>query len=199
MKSRHLNDQEIAILSAVSHSVEWLPLEISSLTGLRIGDVLKIRRKDLNKDEMCIEYVAEKTGKEGKAYVNRSLMEKMLKKCGKGENSFLFPSPKKRTQHLTRQAVWYRIKKACKKAGVDADGVSPHSMRKVFAVRLYRKEGISAVKKQLQHSSIDVTEIYALADWLSSDNEELPLLRKDVARIAHIVLGYVEESLKGNK
>lgn len=196
MKSRYINDREIAILSAVCRTEEWLPLEVSSLTGMRIGDVLKIKRTDLNEQENCIEYTAEKTGKSGRAYITKTLFTRLLEKAGKNSYDYVFFSPKKPSEHLSRQAVWYRIKKACERAGVDSTGISPHSMRKVFAVNLYRREGISAVKAQLQHSSVDVTEIYALADWLSSENENLPLLRKDIARIAHIVCGYVEEKLK---
>ena len=149
MKSRHLNNDEVAILSAVCRSKEWLPLELSSLTGLRIGDVLKIQRKDLNTKESFIHYVAEKTGKEGKAYISRGLMEILDRECGTADADFLFRSPKKPDAHLTRQAAWQRIKRACKSAGVNPAGVSPHSMRKVFAVNLYHKEGIAAVQKQL--------------------------------------------------
>ena len=197
MKSRHLNSSEIAILSAVCRSKEWLPLEVASVTGLRIGDVLKIKKKDLNYDDMCIDYTAEKTGKQGKAYISRSLMGRLQRNAGKGAEAYVFPSPTRKGKHLTRQTAWYRIKRACHRAGISPDGVSPHSLRKVFAVEIYKKYGIAEVKRQLQHSTIDVTEIYALSDFLSGENEDLPLLRKDIARVCRIVENFIRDKKRG--
>lgn len=197
MKARFLSEKEVARLCAVCREKIWLPFEVSTLTGLRIGDVLKIKSGDLCADDMCISYTAEKTGKSGQAFIPRSLMERLILAASESENEYIFSSPIKKGEHLTRQAAWRRIKRACLRAGIAPDGVSPHSMRKVFAVDLYKREGMTAVKTYLQHSNIDVTEIYALADFLSAENENKPLLRGDIARVIRICEQNVIAKLKG--
>ena len=85
---------------------------------------------------------------------------------------------------MTRQAAWQRLKRAAKRAGLDADGMSPHALRKSYAVELLREQGLEAVQRALQHDRPAVTEIYALSDWLTGENANQPLLRRDLLRIA---------------
>ena len=107
-----------------------------------------------------------------------------------------FPSPKNKGEHITRQALHTRLKSACKRAKLSADGISPHSMRKNFAVELYHKEGIESVVKALQHESLTTAEIYALADWLTGDNAKKPLLREDIVRIIEAVISALDKKYK---
>ncbi len=196
MKSKYIETTELEKLRAVLAEEAWLPLWVSLETGLRIGDVVKLRRQNLQADGL--HYKAQKTGKNGVARVSAELRRELAKKRGK----WLFPSPYKKGQHLTRQAAWARIKAACKRAGVDPDGVSPHSLRKVFAVELYREKGFRAVQDALQHQSAATTEIYSFADWSTGDNAELPLRRKDMQLLVKMVieaLGESREFVKENK
>lgn len=196
MKSKYVETTELEKLRAVLAEEAWLPLWVSLETGLRIGDVVKLRRQNLQADGL--HYKAQKTGKNGVARVSAELRRELAKKRGK----WLFPSPYKKGQHLTRQAAWARIKAACKRAGVDPDGVSPHSLRKVFAVELYREKGFQAVQDALQHRSAATTEIYSFADWSTGENAELPLRRKDMQLLVKMVieaLGGSREFVKENK
>jgi len=47
---------------------------------------------------------------------------------------------------------------------------SPHTARQAYAVALAREKGIDAVKRELQHSHMDTTLAYALADVLQARN-----------------------------
>lgn len=67
------------------------------------------------------------------------------------------------------------------------EGVSPHSFRKCFAVDVYHRDGIKAVQEALQHARMDVTEIYALSDWMTGEEADKPLLRQDIVLIARAV------------
>ena len=160
----------------------WLPLWVSLETGLRIGDVVKLRKQNLQADGL--HYKAQKTGKNGVAKVSAELRKELSRRRGK----WLFPSPYKAGKHITRQCAWARIKAACKKAGLDPDGVSPHSLRKVFAVELYREKGFRAVQEALQHRNAATTEIYSFADWSTGESAELPLKRKDLQLVVKMVL-----------
>lgn len=190
MKSQYIEPQELEKLRSVSAEEAWLPLWVSLETGLRIGDVVKLRKANLKPDGL--HYKAQKTGKNGVARISADLRRELAAKRGK----WLFPSPYKAGKHITRQCAWARIKAACERAGVEPKGVSPHSLRKVFAVELYREKGFRAVKEALQHNSAATTEIYSFADWNTGENSELPLRRKDLALVVKMVIealgdGYV--------
>ena len=78
---------------------------------------------------------------------------------------------------------------------MDAAGISPHAMRKVFAVEMMRAEGAEAARKALQHNDMRTTELYILADWLTGENAELPLLRKDIARIVEEIFTILQMNI----
>ena len=147
----------------------FLPLLVSLETGLRIGDVVALKRNALKKDG--IHYQAMKTKKRGIAKISAKTRKKLLEN-GSNCEKWLFPSP-------------YKAGKAC---GVDLEGLSPHSLRKVFAVELYREKGFQAVKEALQHNYSATTEIYTFADWNTGENASLPLTRKDLSLIVKMVL-----------
>lgn len=182
MKSKYIETEDVALVRESMSSEAWLPLWVSLETGLRIGDVVKLRRENLKADG--IHYRAQKTRKSGTAAISADLREQLAARRGK----WLFPSPYKKGEHITRQCAWARIKAACRRAGLDASGVSPHSLRKVFAVELYREKGFKAVQAALQHRNAATTEIYSFADWATGDSAELPLKRKDLQLVVKMVL-----------
>lgn len=181
MKSTYLDSATVEALREHLDITSWLPLWVSLETGLRVGDVVRLKPRNVQADG--IHYRAEKTGKYGVAKISEKL-RKALPKKGK----WLFPSPTRIGKHITRQAVWARVKAAAKRSGVEADGVSPHSLRKVFAVELYREKGFGAVKEALQHANSATTEIYSFADWSTGKNADLPLTRKDLQLVVKMCL-----------
>lgn len=69
-------------------------------------------------------------------------------------------------RHKTRQAVFADLKRASRAFRVKCN-LSPHSLRKIYAVELFRKYGdLKRVQKALNHDNEVVTIIYALADEL---------------------------------
>ena len=185
MRSRFLEQSEIKNLQTALGSEAFLPLLVSLETGIRIGDVVALKRSAIKKDG--IHYQAKKTKKWGIAKISAKTRKKLLENDKNGE-IWLFPSPYKAGRHITRQAIWQRLKKAGKSCGIDLDGLSPHSLRKVFAVELYREKGFQAVKEALQHNYSATTEIYTFADWNTGENASMPLTRKDLPLIVKMVL-----------
>lgn len=188
MKSKYVETKDLKSLRNMLDEESWLPLWVSLETGLRIGDVVKLRKVNLQTDGL--HYKAEKTGKNGVAPISDELRKKLSQRRGK----WLFPSPYKKGNHITRQCAWERIKRACKRAGIEAEGISPHSLRKVFAVELYREKGFKAVQNALQHNSATTTEIYSFADWSTGENSELPLRRKDMQLLVKMVIEALGEN-----
>lgn len=182
MRSKYIDAGEVKAIRAELSEEAWLPLWVALETGLRVGDVVKLRRVNLKADGL--HYKAQKTRKNGVARISGQLRKILATRRGK----WFFPSPYKAGKHITRQCVWARIKRACERGQLPPEGISPHSLRKVFAVELYREKGFRAVQEALQHANCATTEIYSFADWSTGECAELPLKRKDLQLIVKLVL-----------
>ena len=158
MRTRSLHESEVVRLLAAMQWQNALAVRVSLETGLRIGDVLKLMRTDLN--GCVITYTASKTGKQGRVTVSETLARDLR---ANANLTWLFPG-RWQKHPLTRQAVWKDMKRAASVLQ-RSEGVSPHSARKSFAVRLMDETGsLDEVQKALQHESAAVTELYAFAD-----------------------------------
>ncbi len=170
---------------------QWYIFELMRQTGMRVGDAVKLRGSDIsrNGDSYTVSWVAEKTGKEATASITASLCRHIQPRS---KRAYCFPG-RKRGTHLTRQAVWARIKKAAEAVGHESDGISPHSFRKVFAVELMHEEGLSAVQKALQHSNDAVTRVYAYADTIMRTDSDEPIRWRDLELIVDYILQRLTE------
>lgn len=177
MKSKYIEDSELDVLQSALTKNEFLPFAVSLETGLRVGDVVKLRHEDIRGGYLY--FVAQKTKKAGRSKISRALARE-LRSANGSEWCFPGKDPKK---HLTRQAVWQRIKRACATVGLDADGISPHTMRKVFAVECAKTEGAEFARRALQHSDLQTTDLYILSDWTTGKNALEPLRRCDIPKI----------------
>ena len=64
---------------------------------------------------------------------------------------------------LNRSSIWAQMKKLCQAAGVKAEKVFPHNLRKLFARTFYKIEkDIAKLADILGHSNIDTTRIYIM-------------------------------------
>ena len=74
---------------------------------------------------------------------------------------YLFPSTRSRSGHLSRVQLFREVKRIARKAGLDADAISPHTLRHAFATHLLAN-GVDLVSLQrlLGHSDLSSTEIY---------------------------------------
>ncbi len=158
-------------------------LRFSLKTGQRIGDVLKIRCDDIRGDVLTI--VAQKTSKTSCVDLSREDLL-LLSRHRKQGNPYCFAGRKLGT-HQTRQAVWADMRKACKLLSVPLH-ISPHSCRKTYAVGVFHRDGIEAVKEKLQHDNIATTLLYAFSDCNMqggrADTEEIKDIAREAARAA---------------
>lgn len=182
MQSIYIDNEILSKLRGAMTPAAWLVFWLSSETGLRVGDCVGLRRDSLSQGKIF--YVAEKTGKPGSAKISVELYRALHSRVI--DSPWVFPSPKDPRKHLTRQAVWYRIKKACYRVGIDPEGISPHSMRKHFAVETFKRSGLKATQEALQHDRAITTELYALSDFSTGQNAEKPLLRRDLDLIVKL-------------
>ena len=132
-------------------------LEVEANTGLRIGDVLSLRRGSIIKDGTRYRFDIEeqKTGKKRTFTVPNDVyifIEDYCNIAGIPEGEIIFP--------VTVRAVQKHLQRVCELLGYK--NISSHSFRKKFASEAYETSGndIELVRRLLQHSSTAITSRY---------------------------------------
>lgn len=160
MTTEYLLDKEVERVLALLMPSNALACQVSLHTGLRISDVLSLKREQLKPRFWVTE---SKTGKRKLVGLPEALRNELYlnwKKQGGGEWMFPGRDPRK---HHTRQAVWKDVKRAAAAYRLNQN-VAPHSFRKVYAVDLMEQYGdIEKVRRALNHDNESVTMIYAMA------------------------------------
>lgn len=162
MRSRWIDDEKIrAVLLALTPQ-NALAAEMSYRYGMRIGDVLRTKTEDVRKGRWT--YKEEKTGKTRRIALCKSFQAELLRSAGR---VYVFEHRTDWTRHRTRQAVYKDIVRAATAFRLGR-GISPHTMRKGYAVNAFKRSGgdLKKVQALLNHSDEAVTMIYALADQL---------------------------------
>ena len=138
---------------------------VSLETGLRIDDVLSLPASVLNHNSFTV--IEKKTGKKKRCRLSKGLRQQLANRSGE---FYVFPHRYDEHRHRTRQAVNADLKRAARLFRVKLN-VTPHSMRKAYAVDLMRRYGdLSRVASALNHDPKQsaVTHIYALSDSLQN-------------------------------
>lgn len=157
MRTDYLLDREVEQVLQLLTPDNRLVMRLLLHTGLRIGDVLQLRPDQLKPNFWITE---QKTGKRRQVGIPEPLLSDLRDYAGK---YWVFPGRDPR-KHRSRQAVWKDVKRAAAACRLTANA-APHSARKVYAVDLLEKYGdIERVRRALNHSGIEVTMIYAMAD-----------------------------------
>lgn len=132
-------------------------LEIEANTGLRIGDVLKLRMSEIVKSGNGYRFnLIEQKTKKRRTFVVPDPVYKFLsdycKKNGIEKHDIIFP--------ITVRGVQKHLQKVCDYLGYE--DISTHSFRKKFACSAYANSGhdVELVRVLLQHSSVSTTSRY---------------------------------------
>lgn len=162
MRSQWICGEELRHVLMALTPENRLVCEVCLATGLRVGDVLALKTKNLvNSQKFTIK--EQKTGKSRLVYIPKWLRDNLLQHAGR---VWVFEGRLDPKKHRTRQAVFKDLRRASKAFRITAH-VSPHSLRKVYAVAYFeRTKSLEKVRKLLNHSSEAVTMLYAMADRL---------------------------------
>lgn len=166
MRSDWVNDDIMSHILAALMPPNRLAILVSLTTGLRIDDVLSLKTAQLGERVTVME---SKTRKRRVVRLSPLLVDDLLRQAGK---IWVFEGRCDARKHRTRQAVYKDIKRACKAYRVPSTlKVSPHTARKIYAVKQYKRTcSVDKVRALLNHSNEAVTMIYALADELTRRN-----------------------------
>lgn len=147
-------------------------------TGLRVGDLLKLRVRDVA-GKKSIRILEEKTKNKRKVQVTRTVvlnshLRRILSDYCKGKRGvdFLVPARNSRpaSKPAGRQQAWAMMKRAGEELGLDHIG--SHSMRKTFGYFVYMEnhKDVGLVQEMLQHSSPVTTLRYIGVNSLRIDD-----------------------------
>ncbi|MFO7816160.1 MAG: site-specific integrase [Desulfovibrionales bacterium] len=144
---------------------DYLLFTMGINNGLRIGDLLKLKVKDVAgvKAGGAITVREQKTGKENVLLINKAThkaLQAYLKACQHDSEEYLFPS-QKGNGPLTVSAANRLIKSWCKQINLRGN-YGTHSLRKTFGYiqRVHYGIGFELLCKRFNHSSPAVTMRY---------------------------------------
>jgi integrase len=159
MRSEWAPKGEIEHILAALMPQNRLACEVSLITGFRINDVLALKPEQVKKQRFTIK--EEKTGKSRTVRLPKEIVDRCLSCAGQ---HYVFEGRLNGREHRTRQAVFKDLRRVAKAFRVK-EHLTPHSLRKVYAVEEYAKHGdLKKVQKLLNHSSEAVTMLYAMAN-----------------------------------
>jgi site-specific recombinase XerD len=148
---------------------EWMAIDLLTSTGLRVSEAADVRCGDLKAGygESAL-FVRNGKGSRSRTVQIPDSLKKHLKqfvtwKESRGEpagaDDYLFVGKR---GPWTAQAVQQLVKKYLKLLDLYESEKSVHALRHSYAVEFYRQEkDLRALQKQLGHSSIQTTQIYA--------------------------------------
>lgn len=135
-------------------------------TGLRVGDILKLRWEHFKDNRRGFIVVIEgKTKKPRRIDLNESILTAVAQFTNVPLHSFIFKSQKEsKTGTYTIQQINRLLKSTFEKEAKDLN-ISSHSLRKTFGRRVYSMNGESEnaliyLSEIFQHSSMSITRRY---------------------------------------
>jgi len=168
--------------------IRWMLVHLALNSGLRVSEIADLNIGDLHlKNGSPYIYVRKgKRGKDRDVYIDTELVKhlkefiqekKLLWDQGNGEDDYLFTG--QGGGKITSTALTMSFTRAVREAGLwkkvkkGEFNLSIHSARHTYATRIYAKSeaNLKFVQKQLGHSSLNMTSLYA--DILPEVNAEL--------------------------
>jgi len=142
-------------------------IEILYASGMRVSELVSLRKSAFTGSPELI-LIKGKGNKERMVPISKialSATKKYLAELKKTnlafyESNFLFPS-KSKNGHLNREMFFLIIKEVAKKAGLNAQYISPHKIRHAFASHLLSNGAdLRVIQTLLGHKNLSTTEIY---------------------------------------
>lgn len=154
-----IENMKKALLKYCSYR-DYMMFTIGINIGLRIGDLLQLRVKDLLEGTHIV-IVEQKTDKIKRFLINPQLrkeVKKYVRKMKLASDDYLFPS-RKGAGPITRVQAYRVLNKAAEMA--DVPDVGTHTLRKTFGYLHYQKfKDLALLQQILNHSNQKDTMIY---------------------------------------
>jgi len=141
--------------------------------GLRVSEIVALRKEDINFNESLIKINLAKGRKDRFVRIPCSIKEELNSYCKLEKGEILFPS--NRGGKLTTATIQAIVENSAKKAGI-CKRVHPHTLRHSFATHLLEQgTDLRIIQKLLGHSDIKTTQMYTQISQASIKNIKSPL------------------------
>lgn len=167
MANRYIPEEHLRKICGRLRGVDRIITEVLLATGFRLDDIMHLRTWELRRETLTIR--ERKTGHVRSVRIPEEVRERLAVHLRK-RNPFRYAFPALRSggkAKMHRTTYWRHFMAAVKACGLRDEGYSPHSLRKVYAVRRFAETGsLSKVQADLGHTKPEVTMIYAFSDRL---------------------------------
>lgn len=161
------------LINSTNNIKHKLILKLLYGCGLRVSEIVNLKKKDINFDEGLIKIVLAKGKKDRFVKLPSSIFNGLKSYCNLLNEDFLFPS--NRGGKLTPATIQAIVEKNAKKAEIKRR-VYPHLLRHSFATHLLEQgTDLRIIQKLLGHSDIKTTQIYTQISQASIKNIKSPL------------------------
>lgn len=141
-------------------------LELLYATGLRVSELVGLTMSDVSLRQGVVRVIGKGNkerlvpmGEEAVYWLENYLEHGRPWLLNGVSIDTVFPS--NRSQQMTRQTFWHRIKHYAVQAGIDSEKLSPHVLRHAFATHLLNHGAdLRVVQMLLGHSDLSTTQIY---------------------------------------
>jgi site-specific recombinase XerD len=151
----------VRLLAAVTSRRYRAALMLAYGAGLRVSEVCKLNRSDIDPKRMVISIRDAKRGRERHVMLSPRLLEavRLYLRIDKPQGPYLFPS-RVTAMPISRDAVSKTLARAVARAGI-GKRITPHSLRHAFATHLLESgTDLRTVQVLLGHASIRSTTRY---------------------------------------
>ncbi len=154
----YLTKNEIhRILSVINNPKHKILVSLMYGAGLRVNEVVKLKRSDFSFEEN-IGWVINGKGGKDRPFIMPEKIKKDLINLSQNQSSWIFPG---RKSHLTVRSVQNLVKEAGIKANIKKH-IHPHMFRHSFTTHLLESGlGVSTVQSLLGHSRPETTLGYS--------------------------------------
>lgn len=166
--------EEIKNLIGSANNVKHrLIIKVLYGTGLRISEIVNLKKENINFEENLIKVNLGKGKKDRFVKIPSSIKEELINYSKTFESKYLFPS--NRNKKITKATIQAILRNSAKRAGIKKR-VYPHLLRHSFATHLLEQgTDLRIIQKLLGHSSIKTTQIYTQISQASIKNIKSPL------------------------
>ena len=163
-KEKHLpeilsKDEIIKMLSHLKNPKHHCIVSLLYGSGLRVGEVVRIKMKDVDLERMVL-LVRQGKGKKDRFTILPESLKDILNKQKqiKSSDDYLFTNPN--NKHLSEASVQKIVAETARVVGINRV-ISPHTLRHSFATHLLENgTDMRYVQELLGHSDIRTTQIY---------------------------------------
>lgn len=161
------------LIDATKNQKHTLIIKLLYGTGLRVSEVIQLKKSEINFEEALIKVHLGKGKKDRFVKLPESVIEELRNFSNMGDSIYLFESQK--GGKLSIKTIQLILSKNAQKAGIKKR-VYPHLLRHSFATHLLEQgTDLRIIQKLLGHSSIKTTQRYTQISQASIKHIKSPL------------------------